>query len=97
MHHPQDYYVILNGNQDSFLHLNISYEYSRMFHQQVAWRHNQLAIAGNRRIAIAVDGGLIINEVEPSDAGNYTVIVCNRRGCDSTKIIVNVECELMTL
>ena len=88
------YHVIMNGIQDS-LHINLTYEPSDGY-QQVAWRHNQLAIDSitNPRVDIAVDGGLTICEVQPSDAGNYTVIACNRRGCDSVVISVHVECEL---
>ena len=93
VYHFQNYSITLNGTQSS-LHINLTYEPSASY-QQVSWRHNGYAIDSSRnpRIDIATDGGLTINEVEPPDAGNYDVIACNRRGCESARFSVYISCK----
>lgn len=98
-HSTQNYTVIFNESYSSTLYINISYESNRFRPHLLAWRHNGHLINSTRnpRIIIQDSGSLIIDAVEPSDAGNYklTVLISNRLGCQSVQYKVFVERELL--
>ena len=76
------------------LHLDGLYEPTANF-QQLIWTHNGHTIdtMNSNRISIAANGGLTLNEVQPSDAGYYTLTISNGSRCESMHFKVAVECN----
>ncbi len=55
-----------------------------------SWRKNGFSVKYNSKFTMLDTGGLRINGVESSDAGDYTCTASNDFGSDSTTITVYV-------
>jgi hypothetical protein len=74
----------------------VTYEPIAVLPYSLAWRKNGLPLdMQNIRIRATASGGLVIDAVEPSDAGRYeiTAVVSNDFGCQCALFDVYVECK----
>lgn len=84
----QNFTININGTLD----VNVTHNnYTLINSNTLSWRHGSFALRNPR--ATIVSDRLIIEEVEPSDAGHYTVLLSNEFGCHHTQFDVFVECK----
>lgn len=80
-------------NSTSCASIAVSYDTGSIHY--IAWRYNGsiIDVTGNSRFSIPDHGGLIIDRVQPTDAGCYELTVSNHLGCETANFSVFVNCE----
>lgn len=81
------------ASSETVLVINVTHDAGP--NHQLVWRHNGYAIdiAQDARISLTSRGGLRVEQVDPSDAGNYEAIVSNSQQCDNASFVIFIECK----
>ena len=86
--------VVISEGTTPILHISVTFSPNNLEPDLIVWVHNGSIVDAQEdsRVSVHGNGSLIVTQVRPSDAGNYTVSVCNSLGCDSAHFSVTVEC-----